>query len=221
MDEWVGLETALLGPDGYQATADCRSALHSVGNFAVTAACEEAGKVELAVKWVDYFYSVEGGELMILGREGIDWEQTEDGTYQYTEAAMATYNTDMTSSSFISQFSLLPGGSNPCLIPAAMWFNEGHPIASKAAQDVYPYINDVQWPIISWADNEYRDYNIYHGDIKDYISNQTSLFITGQVELNDDNWNAFVNEINALGADNLLKVYASALTRIYGEDASW
>lgn len=218
VDEWVGLKNVLVGPDGYQKTSYVRSNLHSVGNFVITTECKN---VELAIQWVDYFYTDEGGMFLLMGEEGVNWQKDADGNPGYTEEALAKMTPDMTSDAFLSIFGLLPGGGNPCVVPAGLWFNEYEPESASTAQAMFPYINDIVWPIFAWTTDELKAYNTYHGDIKSYVKNQTALFVSGQLELNDDTWAAFLNEIDALGADKLLETYESALARIYGEGVAY
>lgn len=220
VDEWVGLKNVLVGPDGYQKTSYVRSNLHSVGNFVITTACDEE-KIKLAIQWVDYFYTDEGGLFLLMGEEGMNWEKDENGNPGYTESALAKMTPDMTSDAFLSIFGLLPGGGNPCVVPEGLWFNEYEPESAATAKAMFPYINDTIWPIFAWDTDELKDYNTYHGDIKSYVKNQTALFVTGQLELNDDTWAEFVQEIDNLGAEKLLQTYESALKRIYGEGVAY
>ncbi len=218
VDEWVGLKNVLIGPDGYQNTAFVRSNLHSVGNYVITTECEN---IELAIQWVDHFYTDEGGLFLLMGEEGVNWELDQEGNPQYTEAALAKMTPDMTSDAFLSLFGLLPGGGNPCVVPDGLWFNEYEPESAATAKAMMPYANETIWPIFTWDTDELKVYNTNNGDISSYVKNQTALFVSGQLELNDDTWAAFVNEINALGAEELLETYESALTRIYGEGVAY
>ena len=49
-----------------------------------TTRLEDEGLAEVAVRWKDYWYSQDGGDLMSYGPEGVSYEWQEDGEYKWT-----------------------------------------------------------------------------------------------------------------------------------------
>lgn len=97
--DWTGLKLQPAGPDGDAVSTNARSTLHTEGNLVITSHCTN---VPLALKWVDYFYSEEGGMFYHAGIENVHWQKNEDGTYGYTEIFAATRTDDMTQDSFLA-----------------------------------------------------------------------------------------------------------------------
>ena len=214
--DYVGLKTALTGPDGTGYVVDARSNLHSVGNYCITTACEN---IELAVEWVDYFYSEEGARFMLVGEEGKDWEIKADGKGYWTDEGAARRTPDMSQDAFIALFSMWPGGRVPAAFFSGLWGGEYSDEPAATAQGMINYLTDNVWPIISWTEEENEVVSTTESDIKKYIENFFALVIAGETELNDKTWNDFVDNVNSMGADDLLDAYKSALERIYGDSA--
>jgi hypothetical protein len=63
------------------------------------------------MRWVDFLYSVEGGILAIIGKEGVDWIWNADGTWKYYKQG------DEPDSEFKARVSIQPGGMIPILLP--------------------------------------------------------------------------------------------------------
>jgi putative aldouronate transport system substrate-binding protein len=215
VDEWVGLKGMITGPDGYDKVAMVRSTLHTEGNYVVTKDCKN---IEIALKWVDYFYSWDGGMMYHAGVEGVNWEKKDDGSYGYTDETLATWAENMSQDAFISQFALWPGGRNPALMPAELWAGEFEAEPANTAYAMMEHINDVVWPIFSWSEDELEVITNDMTDIKATIKNRTAQFITGEVEINDANWNDFVKSIDNAGGQRVIDAYTSAVQRIYGDN---
>ncbi len=212
--DWVGLKYQLTGPDGYNIVSEFRSNLHTEGNFAITTACKN---VELALQWVDYFYSKEGSLFYHAGIEGVNWETKADGSLYYTDAALATRTNDMTQDAFLAQFCLWPGGRNPSVMMDNLWGGEYEAEPANTAYAMLENAPKIVWPIISWTEDESNIISTYEADISSYITSNTAQAIVGEVEITDEWWNNFVSTINNMGADKLTGAYENALTRIYGE----
>lgn len=218
MPDWTGLKWQIAGPDGYDISSEIRSNLHTEGNFVITDACEN---VELALQWVDYFYSEEGSLFYHAGIKDVNWEELEDGSLYYTEEAIASRTPDMTQDSFLSQFSLWPGGRNPSVMGDKLWGGEYEQEPAETAAALINYASDTIWPIIAWTPEENEVLGTVQTDIQSYITTATAQAITGEIEITDAWWNEFVSKIDAMGADKLIDAYESALTRIYGEGAKF
>ena len=218
MPDWSGLKMQISGPDGYNMASEIRSYLHTEGNFVITDACEN---VELALEWVDYFYSEEGSLFYNVGIEGVHWEAKEDGTNYYTEEAIAMRTPDMTQDSYLAQFSMWPGGRSPTVMYDNLWGGEYDEEPKNTAAALINYASETIWPIIAWMPEENEILSTVQTDIQSFITTSTAQAITGEIEITDAWWNEFVSKIDAMGAEKLIGAYEAALTRIYGEGASF
>ncbi len=218
MQDWTGLKMQISGPDGYNMASEIRSYLHTEGNFVITDACKN---VELALEWVDYFYSEEGSLFYNVGIEGVHWEAKEDGTNYYTEEAIAMRTPDMTQDSYLAQFSMWPGGRSPTVMYDNLWGGEYDDEPKNTAAALINYASETIWPIIAWMPEENEILSTVQTDIQSFITTSTAQAITGEIEITDAWWNEFVSKIDAMGADKLIGAYEAALTRIYGEGAQF
>lgn len=214
--DWAGLKYQIAGPDGYAIASEIRSNLHSTGNFAITTACKN---VELALQWVDYFYSDEGSLFYHAGVPGVNWEVKEDGKLGYTAETAALRTADTTQDAFIAKFAMWPGGRNPSVMHDNLWGGEYEAEPAATAIALIQYASDTVWPIFSWSEDENEIVNSVQKDISTYITNFTAQVIAGEVELNDSTWNDFVSQIDRMGGKDLVKAYKSACERIFAGEA--
>lgn len=212
INDWDGVQYMLTGPDGYNYATNIRSNLHSVCNFCITDKCHD---IPLALKWVDYFYSDEGAAFCLVGVKGEDWDEKEDGTRDFTEAAYATWTDDMTEDGFKAQFGLWAGGKVPTAFFDDLFGAEYAPLPAKTANAMLEYAPDVIWPFFNWTTEQNEVVNTVESDIKKYVNTKYAAAVSGQEEITDEWWNDFVNQINAMGADKLIKVYQDVTARIY------
>ena len=212
MDDYAGVQFLLEGPYGDQIMSDIRSNLHSVNNFCLTDKCEN---IELALRWVDYFYSEEGSRFFLLGVQDQDWEIKEDGSVYFTDAALATWLDTMSQDTFKSQFGMWPGGR----VPAAFYDNlcgaEFDPIPRATAYAMLQYASDVIWPFFNWTIEENDVIKTVESDIKSYIQNSFAQAVTGDIEITDEWWDSFVAKIDEMNSAKLLETYEAVLARVY------
>ena len=220
-EEWYTVNWSLEGPDGYAFHTQTRGAVHSTGNFVITADCPEE-LIPVALKWVDYFYSEEGSALALIGVEGKDWEVGEDGNRHWTAEAEATRVENMSADAFRAQFGMWPGGGVPACFYSNLLDAEYGPIPSACAQALLnDYAPEKIWPIITFTEDENEVVSRVGTDINDFAKNFAAQVMTGEVELNDATWDNFQQEISNMKPETLIEAYRSALTRIYGEGAAF
>lgn len=220
-DEWYTVNWSLEGPDGYAEHTQTRGAVHSTGNFIITADCPEE-LIPVALQWVDYFYTEEGSALALIGVEGKDWADSADGIRGWTDEALATRSEDMSDNTFRAQFGMWPGGGVPACFFSNLIDAEYGEIPSACAQALLSnYAPEKIWPIITFSADENEIVSRVGTDINDYAKNFAAQVMTGEKELNDDTWNEFQAEINKMKPETLIEAYRSALTRIYGEGAEF
>ena len=212
VDEYSPVHWQVQGPDGYQISP-ARPYLHSVGNFVITSACKD---VELALKWVDYFYSWEGAAFYHCGVPGEDWEIAEDGNIVQTEAIEATRTAEMTNDAWRAQFNLWPNGNSPSVYVEELPGTAG--IAGDAAADLAAYQPAKLWPPFNFTEEENEVISTSANDINNYIANFAASVVAGEVELTDAVWNEYLAAIEKMGAADVIAAYEGALTRAYGED---
>lgn len=189
-----------------------RSHLRSVGAFVITADCEYP---EVALRWVDYFYSDEGVAYYHYGVEGDTYVKNEDGTLSYVDAIMSQVAGDKSYDEVVSQYTPYCGGNNPTIMSSPGYAGmEMTPIPVASAATLVNYIPDTIWPILTYTTEENDIVSTVGTEIDSYVKQTCAEFLTGERELNDAEWNAYVQRTKDMGVDKMLTVISTAVERM-------
>ena len=189
-----------------------RSHLHSVGAFVVTSKCEN---VEAALRWVDYFYTEEGIEFYHYGIEGQTFVRNDDGSLSFTDDILAQVAGDKSYDEVVSQVGPYCGGNNPTMMSWPGYAGaELSPIPMASAEALLPYVPDVIWPIFTYTDEELKIVNSVGSDINTYAKQTCTEFLTGERELNDEEWEAYKAQVEKMGIDQMLEVMEGVINRV-------
>jgi putative aldouronate transport system substrate-binding protein len=198
----------LTGPNGDQLYSQVVSPLFSTGGFAITSENEHP---EASVRWLDYFYSDKGAELLYMGVEGETFEVTEDGEYEYVDK-ITNSSEGLTMNQEISKY--IPWvGVNPPGIVKQQFFkgSESAPQALDAAEKIKPYIPEEIWPEFTYKKDENDLLTSAGTDIEKYVKEMRDLFISGELPLSE--WDSYVEQIKNMGLEEYMNVQKSAYER--------
>ena len=188
-----------------------RSHLHSVGAFAISADCENP---EVALRWVDYFYSEEGVRFYHYGIEGDTYQVNEDGSLSYTDEILAQVTGDMSYDEVVSQYSPYCGGNNPTIMSYPGYAGmELSPVPMASAEALMPYTPEIIWPFFNYTDEEKDIVTTVGTEIDTYVKQTCAEFLTGVRELNDEEWNAYVQRVNDMGLESMQQVLTAPSER--------
>ncbi|MBN8882484.1 MAG: extracellular solute-binding protein, partial [Salana multivorans] len=169
------------------------------------------------LQFVDWlYYSDEGIEFAAWGVEGTTYTKDADGTrHLMDDIGWSSLNPDAPKKlnadfGFFNGVFLLANGSTKDLLQSVMtdeikdWTNDV--LAKKETLPVKPAagLDDLELESSSLLDSQ----------LKDAVQAATAAFITGQRSL--DTWDAYVSEINGLGAQQLIDTYNTAYQRTQG-----
>ena len=178
----------------------------------ITTACDN---VELALSWLDYFFSEEGSILCQYGIEGEGLVYDEDGNPQYSE--LITNNPDGLSMS-----------------NAMIQYTVNTNIYCKDFQPVYEaYTEEQQACIDAWnatkevSDSSYTSYfslsteeqDAVSGpftDISTYVAETVGKFLTGQMDVESE-WDSYVATVESMGLQDVLDAYTAAGERYFSK----
>lgn len=173
-----------------------------------TAISADCANPELAVRWLDWWYSSDGYYLHNYGVEGIHYEWGEDNKPHYNE-----YITDAQ-----EKLGLSPTGLHSAVVPqenlmvgimdmmyledilddARLYDLETY---AKNCDDAYLLPNTMT---LTAADNE-RIHEILN-DIEVYASECALRFITGEMDI-DTQWDSFCSHIEGMNLDEAVEIY--------------
>ena len=193
-----------------------------IGNGAISVKCQYP---EALARWMDILYYL-GDEEQIpgtgfydqvgwLGFRGETWERFDDGTYK----RLIPEGIDMSEVEYMSRF-IIPG-TGPMAnviwdIPVGS--DSQRMKAMQSNEHLFPYLKPL-FPIsyLRYTESEMDVYSSRYTEIVDtYTKMMKAQFVTGELELNDANWNNFVNEVNRMGLEDLLRAVQSSYDRMKG-----
>lgn len=104
------------------------------------------------------------------------------------------------------------GGSNPVIVMEEYFYGgETKPVPAAAAHAMVEYFPEEIWPIFTYTSEESEEASVIRTDISNYVNMMRAAFVTGEESL--DNWDAYVAQINKMGAERLCEIVNNAYIR--------
>lgn len=197
------------GPNGHQLWFPVRSNLHSTGAFVITSKCEYP---EVAMRWVDYFYSDEGNLMFNYGLEGETYVKKPDGKYDFVDSIYDSIQGTVTFDAAVAPY-VVVGGNNPIIVKDQYFYGkETDPKPSQGAKYMEPYFPETIWPILNFTQEETEELSVYLTDITNYSNKMRAEFITGKTSF--DQWDNYIEQLNKMGLPEMLEIYNQVLERL-------
>ena len=202
----------LAGPAGVRLGAYHPTAQINIGQLNITSACKYP---EVVIRWDDWFFSLEGLLTMRIGRENIEWAWAKPGELSYTGVPAKWVNIGSQG-----------GSTNEFWMQYSVASYNRHSLQRGASQAEYYGPEGLNTRLYDYTKNFYMPYkpanhlppmyfeaNVLEpivqplNDIISYRNQMWARFITGDLTLNDANWNSYVNTLNQMGVANVIKAY--------------
>ncbi len=180
----------------------------SMKNIVVTTNCEEPEK---AVQFLDWFYSTDGASAVNFGfNEGESYEVV-DGVKQWMPF-MTDRDENLVNYEVIYSLDEGPGLQ---LVNKKAPVSEDYVIEAKEIWLSHDQSKAVYsgMPTLAFTAEESEDMSAVNTDISTHVSTEISLFMTGQKELNDANWEEYCQSVMDMGLEELMEYYAVAYER--------
>ena len=202
-DAVMDYEPVLLpGPDGTTRWRDLLGCVWT-GCFAVTSACEDPAQ---ALRWADALYTEEGALLGYAGVEGEDYAVNSEGLWSF----ILSGSRDV--SKIRAQVLMYTGAAMPGLYPARFISSVDSAIDRHvfAANDKALAVSErvTQAYCLSTADQARAD--ALSAAVGALVDTGIARFATGEVELTDESYNAWLAELKAAGSDELTALFQGA-----------
>lgn len=216
------------GPDG-KAYAMYTTGSTNCNTF-ITTNCEN---VELAVKFLDYFYSEEISASVRYGIEGIDWTMDEEVTKDYTNSYIESGIID-------KPYLVYNIGGRDTWNEAnnVIWHNVGPRYASlsmgigavdgsveydaDSISNIAHAFNDAHYlnavpehilPVLVYTTEETEAITVPTADIKNEVQATLAAFVTGQVAIDENSWSEYIRRLEALGLNEWVAIAQTAYDR--------
>ena len=208
--QWVGIEY----PRTAEGEPTCMIQTNTSYNnnvAVVTTSCPE-DRLITALAWLNYGYSEEGMTYWNFGEEGVSYTVDEDGNYAWTDvvnedpkglnAAISKYSGTLWAGISVQASKLVEMKNNP---------------VSAAA--VYKWVENTEVekhyvPSLALGVEEGIEYGDLITNIKEVTKTAALEFITGDRSL--DEFDAFVEELNALGLERCQEIQQDAYDTFMG-----
>lgn len=191
------------------------SLVNSMPGIALTTACADDDVIEACMRLCDFFYSDEGYVVCNYGWvEGETYEKTADGSLIPNEFFNA-HDSDLN----IANKSLYTSDSDFGYVYPNFNFDIGSETMMEAAEcwtlpEDQPNALYTTLPgNMKLNADESAQISTLLADLQTHVETTILLWMTGQTELNDDSWNAFVSDCQSMSLSEILEVYTGAYER--------
>ena len=191
----VGMEP-LIGPAGEDGRVWSWNSSYVFNNCSafISSSCKNP---VLAVQWLDYLYSEEGGVLTWMGIEGETYVKNPDGSYSYTEKIA---NDPSGFSAAMGDYTIVWGNGNEPGCFNEVQLEPGLSLSTviENTEKVLPFLQDVTESVLPIMDEETQtEYTYLNKEIGNYVKETWAKFISGDKPFSE--WDSYCSELERLG----------------------
>ncbi len=215
----------LKGPDGVQTCGYYGNTAVEGSRAIITSACENP---EVAIKLIDFMFSVDSSLRARKGEFGVDWGYAEEGE-KTCDGRDAVYKalSDYSGAGNIEQNQHVDNNgvwaeTNDQFM--GLWTtpedfdmrdsNYFEQFLFLQTQKYDGYEPEQTLPPIVFTDEENSEVADIEVDVKKFVDEQRALFITGQQDI-DTQWDTYVQQLESLGLSRMIELYDLAYKRQY------
>ena len=177
------------------------------GAFAVSSGCKDPAAV---IEWVDFLYSEEGYRLAQAGAEVDDYIWNDDGTWNWL------LDDQSVALSVLPQVNMTEGGPMPGLSSDAfqLAYNDRQTHEAVSAMQALKQVSVTPYPLVCLTKEQEARVAEIQLPLSRYAERTMAWFVTGDMELNDQNWETFCQTVEELGLSEMVGIWQSALDNI-------
>ncbi|MDD2395558.1 MAG: extracellular solute-binding protein [Sphaerochaeta sp.] len=194
------------GPYGDQLWSDANSGVLAVGAFAISNVCTNP---EVAMRWVDYFYSEEGSLFFRYGIENETYTLDANGTPVFVDSILKDPKGFMTA---LGQINLVPGGGFPQVITNDTDGVVASALTKEVSAMMVPYLPEQVYLQPSFTQEESEEFVTIVQDLYKYRDEAVTKFILGEWKF--DKWDEYCATLDKIGIAKLEKLYQQAFDRL-------
>lgn len=180
--------------------------------IAVNSSCDEE-TIKTILTFQDFFYSEEGITLANWGVEGESYQVNEDGTKEF----IVDYETEESKADGEKKWSFLSDRLTVCKpVDQEAFYSYNTELIAEAANRCIVDENLLERPVVLYTTEQEETLSNLVAAV--YASETSALtsFIVGNTELNEDNWNAFIEEMDSLGLSQIEEIQLEAYQSTIG-----
>ncbi len=199
--DYSGFEP-LIGPTGEKFWPDANTGVN-LGSFALSNTCADP---EAAIRWVDYFFSEEGGLFFAFGEEGTHYYRDENGLPRFNDEILNAEEGFMTA---LGKINMVPGGGFPCLRNDETDGVVASDQTKAAAAVLEPYLPKAYYAKPSVGADDMDRVVAIEQDLNTYRDEAVTRFIIGEWDFGM--WDEYCQTLEQIGIRELEEIYQKAL----------
>ena len=178
------------------------------GTFAITSQCGDPAKM---LNWVDWLYTDEGCIMALYGVEDTEYVWNEKGYWQWNDTMENVINVIMPEAT-IGEGGIIPG-----------YISVDHQLKydDETTRMTVEQLNRLKQycvlpvPQMMLTTDVVQEMNEVQAILSPYVEDTLAAFVVGDIELTDENWNAFMNGLKENGLDDMISLWQGAMD-VYG-----
>ena len=196
-------------------------------NMVITSSAKSGGKKEIALRWIDYFFTPEGYFYKEYGPNGGYYTSNGDGTYTKVSKTengkqVAKYSDADRYSKFTPGY-VLPGwpagksefwkiDPNRTLTATDKFYSEIDDKLSVSIYKNYQSKKYIPYGSLKFSEDEEYQLSQFASTLHKYTKDCINSFVTGQSDI-DTNWSKYQSTISSYGVEKLEKLYQTVYNR--------
>jgi len=181
------------------------------GSFSIT---QNNPSPEASIRWIDYYYSIEGGTYLEQGPEGYLWEWDEDKESKIELPPPEGYETiDDYNVTVTPVFGITaPYLKQPMKdkrITGELSITDKH-TKKETEEKMEPY-SELPYPLVYLTKDEQKEVNTIEVDLESYVEQMEAKFITGVEPIS--NWDDYIKTIENMNVDRYIEIHQDAYDR--------
>ena len=204
----------LEGPSGLRQTPKVKPE-YSGENFSITRNCKNT---IAAIRWADWFYSMEGSLTSQYGQENVGWERATDGQVGLDGNPaiwVATQKFGSLQNSNWSNFGIFNLSEKLRLGMAADESDETESILYNVTKELYePYGVDKSVPELFFNQEQATEFTELQTQITSEIQQSVAAFVSGERSL-DTGWDEYIQRLNDMGLERYVELYQTVYDENY------
>ena len=207
----------LEGPSGRRKLST-RTPLVDGQGFSISTSCSNP---EAAIRWLDWFYSVDGAISASNGEEGKYWRKATES--ELNIKGEPAYYTKLSEISFGETQNKFWMNNVPSYIPAELEFgatdtgdstSEQNKRLVKESDKYAPYLEDVTLPDMFYDDEVADEYSSLKATIYDTTYQLVADMILNGKDI-EEQWDGYIAKLNAMGLERYIQIQQETYDKNY------
>ncbi len=178
----------------------------------ITTACDD---VELALSWLDFFFSEEGSLLCEFGIEGEGLAYDADGNPVYSE--LITNNPDgLSMSNALIEYTVNTNIYCKDFGPVYDAYSEQQQECIDRWNSTKEVSDSSYLAYFTLTSQEKEDCSAVFNDISTYVAETVGKFLTGALDV-DAEWDNYVATVESMGISEVIQIYSDAGSRYFSK----